>query len=126
MKHRESFRPFAPSVLAEHQGDWFECDYPSDFMLFVYGIRHEKRGEIPSVVHCDGTGRLQSVRKELSAGFYRLIQEFHKITGVPIVLNTSFNVQGQPIVCSPEDAIQCFMSTEIDRLFIGDFEVRKV
>ncbi len=126
VKHRESFRPFAPSVLAEHQGDWFECDYPSDFMLFVYGIRHEKRGEIPSVVHCDGTGRLQSVRKELSAGFYRLIQEFHKITGVPIVLNTSFNVQGQPIVCSPEDAIQCFMSTEIDRLFIGDFEVRKV
>lgn len=125
VKHREPFRPFAPSILSEYQKQWFECDYPADFMLYVYKIREEKRDKIPSVVHCDGTGRLQSVRKDMSPRFYRLIEQFNKITDVPIVLNTSFNVQGEPIVCSPEDAINCFLSTKIDCLFLGDFLVTK-
>ena len=125
VKHRESFRPFAPSVLAEHQGDWFECDYPSDYMLFVYRFREDKMSQVPSVLHSDGTGRLQSVPNDDSSRFRRLIEEFYQMTGIPIVLNTSFNVQGEPIVCSPQDAIRCFMSTEMDCLFMGDFLVRK-
>ena len=125
VKHRESFRPFAPSVLAEHQGEWFECDYPSDYMLFVYRFREDKMSQVPAVLHTDGTGRLQSVPNNDSSRFRRLIEEFYEMTGIPMVLNTSFNVQGEPIVCSPQDAIQCFMSTEMDCLFIGDFLVKK-
>ncbi len=122
IKHREEFRPFAPSILREKVGDYFEQDYPAPFMLMVYNIKREKRGEIPAVVHVDGTGRLQTVTKADNPRYYGLIKEFEKLTGVPIVLNTSFN-DSEPIVCSPDDAIDCFKRTKMDVLFLGNIKV---
>lgn len=125
VKHREPFRPFAPSVLAERAHEYFELTQPSPFMLLVAPVRPERRHEIPAVVHVDGTARVQTVSQELNPLYWRLIKLFGEKTGVPVVLNTSFNVDGEPIVCSPQDAIRCFFSTGLDALAIGNCLVRK-
>ncbi|MCI8610494.1 MAG: hypothetical protein HFH11_10175 [Dorea sp.] len=125
VKFREAFRPFAPSVLWEYQQEYFELDIPSPYMLIVSDILEEKQHLIPSVTHVDGSGRLQTVMKELNPKFYKLIERFNEITGVPIVLNTSFNIRGEPIVETPDDAIRCFLGTGIDELFISDYYIQK-
>lgn len=125
VKHREPFRPFAPAVLAEHAGDWFEMEESSPFMLLVAKVRQEKAGLIPAVVHVDATGRLQTVGERDNPGFRRLIEAFHKRTGIPLVLNTSFNVAGKPIVETPIDAVRCFERTEIDVLALDRFLLSK-
>ena len=124
IKKREPFRPFAPSILAEYVGDYFEQTHPAPTMLMVYQIKPERRAEIPAVTHIDGSGRLQTVSRGENARFYQLIQEFYKLTGVPVVLNTSFN-ENEPIVCTPRDAIDCFLKTRMDALYIGNFAVRR-
>ena len=120
IKRRESFRPFAPSVLKEHVADWFEEDGDVPFMMQVYQIREEKRALIPSVTHVDGSGRLQSVYKETNARYWHLIEAFRKITGVPMVLNTSFN-ENEPVVCRPVEALDCFLRTRMDVLVMEDY-----
>ena len=125
IKKREPFRPFAPSILAERTGDYFEQDHPAPTMLMVYQVRPERRAEIPAVTHVDGSGRLQTVSKEVNARYYQLISDFHELTGVPVVLNTSFN-ENEPIVCTPRHAIDCFLKTRMDVLYLGNFAVRRV
>lgn len=125
VKFREEFRPFAPSVLWEHQKEYFDLDIPSPYMLMVADILHDKQSIIPAVTHVDGTGRLQTVMKDINPLFYQLIEKFYKITGVPIVLNTSFNVKGEPIVETPQDAIKCFLSTGIDVVYMHDYCLKK-
>jgi carbamoyltransferase len=125
VKHRESFRPFAPSVLEEECGNYFDNDYPSPFMLLVYNTLPDKKDIIPAVTHVDGTARVQTVRRESNPLYYQLIEEFGKITSVPVILNTSFNDKGDPIVCSPHDAIHFFMKTKMDALAIGPFLIEK-
>ena len=120
IKHREWFRPFAPSILADHQHEYFEHDHPSPFMLHVYKIRPEKRKELCAVNHVDDTGRLQSVTREENPLYYDLISAFDRKTGIPVILNTSFN-ENEPIVCTPEEAIDCFQRTRMDVLAIGPF-----
>ena len=124
IKHREWFRPFAPSIMADHQHEYFEHDHPSPFMLHVYKIRQDKRKELTAVNHVDDTGRLQSVTREENALYYDLISAFHRKTGIPVILNTSFN-ENEPIVCTPEEAIDCFQRTRMDVLAIGPFMVTK-
>jgi carbamoyltransferase len=124
IKHREWFRPFAPSIMADHQHEYFEHDHPSPFMLHVYKIRPEKRKELCAVNHVDDTGRLQSVTREENPMYYDLISAFHRKTGIPVILNTSFN-ENEPIVCTPEEAIDCFQRTRMDVLAIGPFLVVK-
>lgn len=119
IKRRESFRPFAPSVLREHVADWFELDGDVPYMMQVYPIRGEKRPLIPAVTHVDGTGRLQTVSEADNGRYYRLIQRFLERTGVPMVLNTSFN-ENEPIVCTPQQALDCFLRTRMDLLVLGD------
>lgn len=119
IKHREVFRPFAPSILAESTGEWFEKSHPSPFMTFAYAVRPEKREKIPAPTHVDGTGRLQTVTREANPRYWRLIKAFEQITGVPVVLNTSFN-DNEPIVCSPAEALDCFQRTRMDALVLGD------
>jgi carbamoyltransferase len=121
VKHREAFRPFAPAVLEEYAQDYFDIDRPSPYMLFVPRVREEKLSSIPAVTHVDGTGRLQTVQKDFNPHFYSIIQKFHVQTGVPVLLNTSFNVANEPIVETPGDAIRCFLSTGIDALLIDDY-----
>jgi carbamoyltransferase len=118
IKFREGFRPFAPSVLADKASQWFEIDCDSPYMLLVAQVREGKRC-IPSVTHVDNSARLQTVTREESPLYYDLIAEFEKITGVPIIINTSFNVRGEPIVCTPHDAYLCFMRTNMDALVLG-------
>lgn len=125
VKFREGFRPFAPSVLEEKAGQWFETDYPSPYMILVYDVLPEKRDQVPAITHVDGTGRVQTVSRKTNAKYYRLIEEFDKLTGVPIVLNTSFNIRGEPIVRTPEQAIECFLKTGMDALFLGDYVLTK-
>jgi len=145
VKFRESFRPFAPSVLAEHVGDWFEHEGDSPYMLFVANVQKNKRLEmtdeqralfgidklnvprsyIPAITHVDFSARLQTVHKDTNSRYHNLISKFNEITGCPIVVNTSFNVRGEPIVCSPEDAFRCFMGTDLDVLVVGDFVLYK-
>lgn len=125
IKFRESFRPFAPSVLEEKTGEWFSSSYPSPYMILVYDVLPQKRQLIPAITHVDGTGRVQSVSKQHNPKYYRLIEEFEKLTGVPVVLNTSFNIRGEPIVHRPEQAIECFLKTGMDALFLGDFVLTK-
>ena len=120
IKHREWFRPFAPSILVEHQHEYFEHDHPSPFMLHVYKIRPEKRKELCAVNHVDDTGRLQTVARAENPLYYDLIKAFQRKTGIPVVLNTSFN-ENEPIVCAPEEAIDCFKRTKMDVLAIGPF-----
>ena len=140
IKFRESFRPFAPSILREDVNDWFEMNYDSPYMLLVAEVKKEnvsisekdkdlfgidklnlKRSSIPAVTHVDYSARIQTVNKDTNSRYYELISEFKKITGYPILVNTSFNVRGEPIVCSIEDAFNCFMGTNLDILVIEDF-----
>jgi carbamoyltransferase len=125
IKKREPFRPFAPSILAERVGDYFEQTHPAPTMLMVYQVRAEKRAEIPAVVHVDGSGRLQTVSTASNPRYHRLISDFCELTGVPLVLNTSFN-ENEPIVCTPRDAINCFLKTRMDVLYLGNRAVRRV
>jgi carbamoyltransferase len=124
VKHREPFRPFAPSILAEATGDYFEQDYPDPFMTRVYAVRPDKQASIPAVTHVDGTGRLQTVFQASAPLYWQLIKEFEQITGVPVVLNTSFN-DNEPIVCTPDEAVDCFERTRMDTLVLGHHLVRK-
>ncbi|WP_051236596.1 carbamoyltransferase C-terminal domain-containing protein [Paenibacillus pinihumi] len=126
VKFREGFRPFAPSVLWEHQQEYFDLAIPSPYMLMVADIWPRKRSIIPAVTHIDGTGRLQTVMKELNPHYYQLIETFYEMTDVPVVLNTSFNVKGEPIVETPEDAIRCFLGSNFDELYLGDVHVVKL
>ena len=124
IKRREWFRPFAPSILEEKAGEWFEQDSPVPFMEKVYKIKGDKQGLIPAVCHGDGTGRLQTVSLDTNPRYYNLIKQFEIITQVPIVLNTSFN-DNEPIVNTPKDAIECFLNTKMDVLVLGDFLITK-
>jgi len=119
IKRRESFRPFAPSILEERTGEWFTIDYPDPFMIKVYPIRPEKRPLVPAVTHADGTGRLQTVSRRTNPRYWALIAAFERRTGVPMVLNTSFN-ENEPIVNTPAEALDCFLRTRMDRLVLGD------
>lgn len=145
VKYRESFRPFAPSVLREDLSDWFQLDVDSPYMLLVADVVQEKqlvmseaqkklfgieklnvlRSEIPAVTHLDYSARIQTVHKETSPRYYRLISKFKALTGCPVLVNTSFNVRGEPIVCTPEDAFHCFMGTELDLLAVGNALLQK-
>jgi len=145
VKFRESFRPFAPSVLAEHVGEWFEHESDSPYMLLVADVQKSKRFEmtdeqkalfgidklnvprssIPAITHVDYSARLQTVHEDTNSRYYKLISKFNELTGCPIIVNTSFNVRGEPIVCKPEDAFRCFMGTELDVLVIGDYMLYK-
>jgi carbamoyltransferase len=145
VKYRESFRPFAPSVLREEVSAWFELDADSPYMLLVAPVLSERqramseaervlfgidklnvpRSEIPAVTHVDYSARVQTVHKETNPLFHALISRFQKLTGCPVLINTSFNVRGEPIVCTPQDAFRCFMGSEIDVLVIGNCLLRK-
>lgn len=124
IKRRESFRPFAPSILEEAVSDFFEQDYPDPFMLKVYPVKADKQDVIPAVTHVDGSGRLQTVNQHDNPDYWHLIKEFEALTGVPIVLNTSFN-ENEPIVCTPDEAIECFLRTHMEVLVLGPFFVEK-
>ena len=145
IKQRESFRPFAPSVLAEDVEDYFELDRASPYMLLVADVKRNRRrqmrddqarlfgidklnvtrSDIPAITHVDYSARVQTVHAETNARFHELIAEFNKLTGCPVLVNTSFNVRGEPIVCTPEDAFRCFMGTDIEVLAIGNCLLRK-
>jgi carbamoyltransferase len=145
VKYRESFRPFAPSVLRERVGDWFEIDCDSPYMLLVadvvtgrrrdmtpvqkalFGIEklNVPRSDIPAVTHVDYSARIQTVHRDTNPRYHALISAFEHLTGCPVIVNTSFNVRGEPIVCTPEDAFRCFMGTEIEVLAVGNCYVRK-
>ncbi|MBI3529601.1 MAG: carbamoyltransferase [Betaproteobacteria bacterium] len=145
VKYRESFRPFAPAVLREDVGDWFELDHDSPYMLLVAGVRPERRrtmteeekklfgidqlnvprSEIPAVTHIDYSARIQTVHRETNPRFHALLGAFKQRTGCPVLVNTSFNVRGEPIVCTPEDAFRCFMGSEIEMLVIGNCVLQK-
>src|SRR5204863_89432 len=140
VKYRESFRPFAPAVLREHIHDWFELDRDSPYMLLVADVAAKRRramteeelglwgidqlnvvrSDIPAVTHVDYSARIQTVHHETNPRFYALLEQFRKSTGCPVLVNTSFNVRGEPIVCTPEDAFRCFMGTDIEVLAAGD------
>jgi len=145
VKFRESFRPFAPSVLREDVSEWFELDEDSPYMLLVSDVAADKRremtaeekdlfgidklnvprSEIPAITHVDYSARIQTVHKDTNPRYHALISAFKDKTGCPVVVNTSFNVRGEPIVCTPEDAFRCFMGTEIEHLAIGDCMLHK-
>ena len=125
IKRRESFRPFAPSMLDRAVGDWFEEDDDVPFMMQVFQIREDKRALIPAVTHVDGSGRLQTVHRAANPRYYALIEAFEAITGVPMVLNTSFN-ENEPVVCTPEEALDCFLRTQMDLLVLGDHVIERV
>jgi len=140
VKYRESFRPFAPAVLREDVADWFELDSDSPYMLIVADVLKDKRramsvdeqalfgidklnvsrSEIPAVTHIDYSARIQTVSRDTNPKFHRLLTEFKWLTGCPVLVNTSFNVRGEPIVCTPEDAFRCFMGSELDLLVVGN------
>jgi carbamoyltransferase len=124
IKHREPFRPFAPSILEESTGQYFERSHPSPFMNLAYTVRPEKRATIPAPTHVDGTGRLQTVNRQTNPRYWALIKEFEKQTGVPVLLNTSFN-ENEPIVLTPKEAIDCFLRTRMDVLALGNHLVEK-
>ena len=124
IKHRESFRPFAPSILEEAVGEYFEQSHPSPFMTFAYPVRREKRAVIPAPTHVDGTARLQTVSRTANPLYWKLIRAFGDLTGVPVVLNTSFN-DNEPIVCRPEEALDCFRRTQMDVLVLGNCFLEK-
>jgi carbamoyltransferase len=120
IKRRESFRPFAPSILRERVGEWFEQDDDVPFMMQVFQVRENKRKLVPATTHVDGSGRLHTVSKEANPLYHRLISEFFGLTGVPMVLNTSFN-ENEPVVCRPEEALDCFLRTRMDLLVLSSF-----
>jgi carbamoyltransferase len=125
IKDREDFRPVAPAVLFEEAGKWFANAVESPFMLFVNNVLPDKAAAIPAVTHVDGTARIQTVRREQNELYYDLIKAFADRTGVPVLVNTSFNTRGKPIVCSPRDAVECFWSSPLDALVIGSFLLEK-
>jgi carbamoyltransferase len=145
VKYRESFRPFAPSVLREKVSEWFEIDTDSPYMLLVADVvEHRRRpmteaqralfgidklnvprSEIPAVTHVDFSARVQTVHRDTNPAYHALITSFERLTGCPVIVNTSFNVRGEPIVCTPADAFRCFMGTEIELLVVGDCLMRK-
>jgi carbamoyltransferase len=124
IKRRESFRPFAPSVLREAVREWFETEDDVPFMMKVFQIRDEKRNLIPAVTHVDGSGRLHTVDSKTNPLYYRLIQKFAQLTGVPMVLNTSFN-ENEPVVCRPEEALDCFLRTQMDVIALGPYVIER-
>jgi len=124
IKFRESFRPFAPSVLEEKCNEWFELDIPSPYMLLVADVREGKR-TIPAVTHVDQSARIQTVNEKEHARYYNLIKRFDEKTGCPLIINTSFNVRGEPIVCKPDEAYTCFMRTNMDVLVLDKFVMYK-
>ena len=145
IKYRESFRPFAPSVLAEKVDEWFEMDEESPYMLMVAEVRNDKRismtkeqnklfgidllnvpkSQIPAITHVDYSARIQTVHEDTNKRYYDLIKEFEKETQCAVLINTSFNVRGEPIVCTPEQAYRCFMRTEMDTLVLENFIIDK-
>ena len=145
MKYRESFRPFAPSILREDVNDWFELDGDSPYMLLVSNVQKKKcrqmtasekelfgieklnvpRSEVPAITHVDYSARIQTVHKDTNPKYHSLLSSFKKKTGCPLLVNTSFNVRGEPLVCTPSDAFKCFMGTEIEILVIGNFLLKK-
>jgi carbamoyltransferase len=128
VKHREPFRPFAPVVCEEDAKKYFNIknhQKPAEYMLLVYPVKKKYVGKLPATTHVDGTARVQVIKREGNSKYYDLIKEFGKISGIPVLLNTSFNVKGEPIVCTPEDAYKCFVGTGIDYLVIEDFLIRK-
>ncbi|NQT90738.1 MAG: carbamoyltransferase [Candidatus Omnitrophica bacterium] len=125
VKKREPFRPYAPAVLEEKASEFFELECESPFMLLAPRVREEKRALIPGATHVDGTARVQTVSNDTNPRFRRLIEEFEKLTGVPILINTSFNLRGEPIACTPEDAISCFKRSDMDSLVLEDFAVER-
>jgi carbamoyltransferase len=124
IKRREPFRPFAPAVLVERAAEFFEIEQPDPFMTMAPRVRAEKMQVIPAAVHIDGTARIQTIDRLANPKYYGLIEEFARLTGVPVILNTSFNQQ-QPIVMSPADAIACYLNSGMDALAIGNFLSRK-
>jgi carbamoyltransferase len=124
IKRRESFRPFAPSILDDAVGEWFEEDDAVPFMMQVFQIREPQRARIPAVTHVDGSGRLQTVYRHTNPRYYRLIEAFRDITGIPIVLNTSFN-ENEPVVCTPQEALDCFLRTKMDVLVLGNMKMTR-
>jgi carbamoyltransferase len=125
VKHRQAFRPFAPAVPAEKAEEWFEPGPPSPHMLLVRRVRPDRADRIPAVVHVDGTARLQTVDRADDPLFHALLGAFERVTGVPVLVNTSFNVRGEPIVETPEDALLCFLRTDLDALVLHDRIVEK-
>jgi carbamoyltransferase len=125
VKRRENWRPFAPVILAGHEADWFIGGQPSHFMMKAFRVRPERRDQIPAVVHVDGTCRPQSIRRDQNATYHDIVAAFHERTGVPILMNTSFNVRGEPIVSTPLQALSCYFSTGMDALLMGPFLLRK-
>jgi carbamoyltransferase len=145
VKYRESFRPFAPSILSEHVSDWFEIEEASPYMLMVADIVQGRRrsmtaqelvrfgidklntvrSQIPAVTHVDYSARIQTVHRETNPVYHALLEQFRELTGCPVLVNTSFNVRGEPIVCTPEDAFRCFMGTDIERLVVGNALISK-
>jgi predicted NodU family carbamoyl transferase len=125
IKRRESFRPFAPSILREAVSEWFEQDDDVPFMMQVYPIRKEVQALIPAVTHVDGSGRLQTVTAKSNPRYHKLISKFGQMTGVPILLNTSFN-ENEPVVCNPKEALNCFLRTKMDVLVLGNWMVQRV
>lgn len=121
VKYREKFRPFAPSVLEEKASKYFDIDIAAPYMLLIPPVHPDKRDLLPAITHVDGSARLQTVDKKTNPRYHKLISAFEKITGMPVVVNTSFNVRGEPIVCTPEDAYSCYMRTGIDALIVGNF-----
>jgi carbamoyltransferase len=125
IKHREAFRPFAPLVLENKQADYFSTDHPSYYMLLVPYIHEAKRDEVPSITHVDGTGRVQTVSETMNPVLHDLLSAFYDLTGTPILLNTSFNDNGEPIVETPTDAIECFLNIDLDYLIMDDYILSK-
>jgi len=125
VKFRESFRPFTPSVLLERAAEYFELNIESPFMLLAVYVKPGKAKYIPAITHIDNTARVQTVTRDVNERYYDMIKAFDKITGIPMILETSFNVAGEPIVETPEDAIRCFLSTDIDVLCIGRYFITK-
>ena len=125
IKDREDFRPVAPVVLEEEASSWFKSAGYSPFMLFIYDVLPEKADQIPAVRHVDGTARIQTINRDQNAPYYDLLKAFQRKTGVPVLVNTSFNTRGEPIVCSPRDAVECFWTSPLDALVIGPFILEK-
>jgi carbamoyltransferase len=126
IKDREDFRPVAPVVLEEEAANWFENGGSSPFMLFVYDVKPDKADKIPAVRHVDGTARIQTINRGQHPLYYDLVKAFQKRTGVPVLINTSFNTRGEPIVCTPRDAVECFWTAPLDALVIGSFLLTKM
>jgi carbamoyltransferase len=125
IKDREDFRPVAPVVLEEEAPGWFENVRQSPFMLFVNDVKSDKADRIPAVRHVDGTARIQTINRRQNAAYYDVLKAFHTKTGVPVLVNTSFNTRGEPIVCTPRDAVECFWTSPLDALVIGSFLLEK-